>query len=112
MYFKVFPLKEPDTEEMEKSLRDTALRKVTQRRGEGMPDYEVAADSCTTRKIAGNPALRCVATFTANGEKMIEHLTWIRTNAASALLFHRVNEKDLETLREKFDQIADSVRLP
>jgi hypothetical protein len=114
MWFRMLPEPQKMTpEEAYKVLAGNPQSKTAQRTGEGMPDYQIRANSCHERTVGGLPALGCVADFTApGGQAMAEYLVWIRGEKATALFFGRVAAGEFDAFREKFDRAIETAKIP
>ena len=75
-------------------------------------DYRIRAGSVERRTVGGRPALSCVADFTRNGAKMVEYLTWVSGEHASAQFFAQVAASELNGLRHRLDSIIETLELP
>jgi len=111
LYFKMRVNPAKSEEETRKLLLDAPEAKVAQRTP-GIPDYRIRPSSVEPRTVNGRPALSCVAEFTQNGERMIEYLTWISSDQATALFFARVPDAGLAALRGRLDPVIETLKLP
>ena len=113
LWYKVLkPQEKMTSEEIRRALAASTDEKVVQRVNQGLTDYRIRPDSHQARSIAGHPALSCIADFTQDGRDMAEYLTWIRSDNTFALFFGRVPVAELDSFRESFDQIIETLRVP
>jgi hypothetical protein len=112
LYFKMLSNPMRSEEEAYTRLLASPESKAASRVAAGLADYRVRPGSVERRRVGGRPALSCVADFTVNGEKMVEYLTWVIGENASALFFAQVASSELDKLRQRLDPIIETLKLP
>jgi erythromycin esterase-like protein/beta-lactamase regulating signal transducer with metallopeptidase domain len=99
-------------EEASRTLAARSESKAAQRVNAGLTDYHIRQNSCQPRTVEGRPALSCVGDFTRDGQKMTEYLTFLDGEKTAALFFAMVPATELESFRERFDRIIETLRIP
>ena len=114
LHFRSFARPEPETpDQRQKSLQASADKKAPQRsRDENFTDYKLREGSCRFHTVGGKSALSCIADFTAAGVKMVEWLTWMRTDNSAAFYFTRSTPDQLEALRQQSEPVLEKLQIP
>ena len=86
--------------------------KTAERVREGLADYTIRPASVERRTIGGQPAVSFVADFTRDRARMVEYVTWVSGENATAEFFARVPASELVGLRKRLDPIIESLKLP
>ena len=81
--------------EIVKQLR-AGLDERVERRSKMLKDYRIRPESIQTRQIGGNQVLSAVAEFLQGQQKMVEYLTWVRSENVNSLFFATVPASDLD----------------
>ena len=63
------------------------------------------------RQIAGNQALTCVTEYLRGEEKMVEYLTWVRSENTNLLFSVTGPASDLDDFRKRIDPIVETARV-
>ena len=112
-YFKV--LRTPRAvsgEEARAQLRADCESKVQARLDSGLTGYRLRPDSFQERTIGGHPALACTAQYTQDGREMIEYFVRVSSAKVFAMFFARLPAAEFEAFRDRFDKLAETLRLP
>ena len=113
LYFKaVTTPRKTSREEIRRLLRADAEAKVAQRTASGLSGYRIRQDSYQVRKINGREALSCVADYMQEGREMAEYLVRVGSDQITAMFFARIPAGELDRFRERFDRIANTLKLP
>jgi erythromycin esterase-like protein len=112
LYFKMSPKTAGSEEEAYTMLLRNPESKAAQRVAAGLEDYRIRPGSVERRTIGGHPALSCVADYTQGGVKIVEYLTWVSGENASAQFFAQVPASELDALRHRLDPIIKTLKLP
>jgi hypothetical protein len=96
--------------EAQKSLRDWAdAVNADQRKTE--KDYKVRSESWLEGKVAGLPALSCVADYACRKGKMVDYRTYVRTDSLALTFAASVPREQFDAYRKAFDTIVQSVKV-
>jgi len=96
--------------DMARELRATLDQRV-ERSSHNLKDYHVRPETIQIRQIAGNQALTCVTEFLRGEEKMVEYLTWIRSENTNLLFSVTGPASDLDDFRKRIDPIVETARV-
>jgi len=96
--------------EIAEQLR-AGLDERVERRSKMLKDYRIRPESIQMRWIGGNQVLSAVAEFLQGQQKMVEYLTWMRSENVNALFFATVPASGLDELRKRLDPILETVRI-
>ena len=97
---------------MEQAMRGAIDAKTRQRQAEGLQDYRVRPESIQSRVIGGEQAMSWVADYTGSGQKMADYFTRIRTRNSTLLLFSHMAAGELDSFRQRFEPILETLRAP
>src|SRR5271157_217521 len=112
LYFKMRPNPARSEEEAYQLLLANPASKAAARVAAGLADYRIRSGSVERRTVGGRPAVSCVAEFTRDGVKMVEYLTWVSGENASALFFAEAANPEFDALRPRLDPIIATLKLP
>jgi Erythromycin esterase len=107
LYFQMRP-----NPNVESELVGSPESKAAQRVQSGLKDYKIRSGSIERRTIGGRQALTCIGEFTREGIKMVEYLTWVRSEKANAQFFAMVPESEFDALRKRLDPIIATLQIP
>ena len=93
-----------------RELRATLDQRV-ERSSHNLKDYHVRPETIQIRQIAGNQALTCVTEFLRGEEKMVEYLTWIRSENTNLLFSASGPASDLDDFRKRIEPIVETARV-
>ncbi len=96
--------------EIVKQLR-AGLDERVERRSKMLKDYRIRPESIQTRQIGGNQVLSAVAEFLQGQQKMVEYLTWVRSENVNSLFFATVPASDLDEFRKRLDPVLETVKI-
>ena len=113
LYFKMRPNPAATKEEAYRFLAGRPEVKARERAtAPTLADYRIRSDSAERREVGGWPALSCVADFTLHGVKMVEYMTWVNGEKATAFFFARIPAAGLAALRQRLDPVIETLKLP
>ena len=87
------------------------LDERVERRSKMLKDYRIRPESIQTRQIGGNQVLSAVAEFLQGQQKMVEYLTWVRSENVNSLFFATVPAADLDEFRKRLDPVLETVKI-
>lgn len=111
LYYQ-FPTPREFPKNMEDAMRGAIEAKTRQRKGEGAADYRVRQESIQPRVVGGQQARSWVADYTDGNRKMVDYNTRIRSEKAVVLFFAHLPAADLDSFRQRFDLIIETLRVP
>jgi hypothetical protein len=86
--------------------------KVRQRKEDGFQNYRVREGSAEQLLVNGNSAVRWVADYAESGDDMSEYLVRVRTDHTNALFYAFMPAKELDSFRQRFDPIIETLEIP
>lgn len=101
-----------DAAAMDRAMRATIAPKLSQLQREGCQDCRLREGSIQMRVVGGQAAMSYLVDFTQGERKMVEYFTRIRGPRTAALFFARVPAAQLDSFRERFDRIIETLRAP
>lgn len=88
----------------------TSLDKRSEHRADSLKGWRVRPETIQTRQIGGNQSLSCVAEFMRGNDKMIEYMTWVRTEHTNLLFAADGPASDLDEFHKRLDPIIETVK--
>ncbi len=104
----VEPLEKLETKE-KASPRAWAESGISERQ-KYLKGLKVRDDSWTERRVAGQPAMSCVADYVKGEQKMVAYGTWVLGKAAGTTFVALIERDQLEDFRKTFDAIIASYK--
>lgn len=93
-------------------LRTEAAQKADRRVTGGLADYANVVDSFVSRRVGNLPALNYSARFSAGEKTHVEYIARVLSQKGTATFLLRAPLDELESVREAFDGMVESFRLP
>ncbi len=93
-----------------RELRATLDQRV-EGRSHNLKDYHVRPETVQIRQIAGSQALTCVTEYLRGEEKMVEYLTWVRSENTNSLFSVIGPASDLDDFRKRIEPIVETARV-
>jgi hypothetical protein len=96
--------------EIDHELRAAVDKRIDERSGE-LKGYHVPTDGIKMRQIGGSQALSCVAEYFKGEQKMVEYLTWVRSENTNVLFSAFGQANDLDEFRKRLDPIVETAKI-
>ena len=112
LYYRMYAAPVGLPTDSESSLRTEAAKKAERRVNGGLVDYANVVDSFVPKTVGNLPALSYSARFSAGGKTQVEYIVRILSPRGTATFMLRIPLEEFEAVREEFDGMVESFRLP
>jgi hypothetical protein len=114
LYFQIHqqPSHWPAFSELDRELVNSVENKSRQRRSLGRIDFRARTNSYTLYYLRTGRAFDWIADYTDEGVTMAEYFTRVRTPHTTVLFFTALKPEMVESFRQRFDSIIQSLRVP
>jgi hypothetical protein len=112
LYYRMYTTPVALPSDPESFLRTEATQKAERRVNGGLADYANVVDSFAFKTVGNLPALNYSARFSAGGKTHVEYIVRVLSPKGVATFLLRAPLDELESVREAFDGMVESLRLP